>query len=206
MTLEDIQLYLEPDNLKKIGSLPLPFRIGVIVLACILVLGAGYALIVSSQQKELEKVQVQESDLKSEFDRKQMKASNLNAYEEQLEEMKKTFGSMLKSLPDKTEVDNLLVEVSRAGSSNNLDITGFKPTGEESKEFYAEYPISMKLRGSYTELTGFISSVAAMQRIVTLHNITIQPGEIEGVNVNTPLDVALTAKTYRYLSDDESSK
>lgn len=203
MNLEEIQSYLEPDNLKRIGSLPIAFRAGVIAIACIVVLAGGYYFVVSKKQEALESVQSQEQSLRAEFDRKQRKASNLQAYEEQLEEMKKTFGSMLKSLPDKTEVDNLLVEVSRAGSANNLKINQFKPTGEQSKEFYAEYPITMRLAGSYAELTGFISSIAAMQRIVTLHNITITP---EGNDASRLLNIELTAKTYRYLSDEDGSQ
>lgn len=203
MNFEEIQDYLEPDNLKKIGSLPKAFQAGVIVVVCALVLLGGYYFVISKKQEELEKTQQSEQALRDEFEQKQRKASNLKAYEEQLEEMKKTFGSMLKSLPDKTEVDNLLVEVSRAGSSNNLRINQFKPTGEQSKEFYAEYPITMRLAGSYTELTGFISSIAAMQRIVTLHNINIEP---EGEENSSLLNVELTAKTYRYLSDEDSSQ
>ncbi len=198
MTMEELQALLEdPENLKKIGSAPLPVRIGAIVLICILVAVLGYVFLIKDKIAERDTAVRQEATLKQEFESKQKKASNLNAYEVQLEEMKRTFGSMLKSLPDKAEVESLLVEISRAGSANNLKINQFQPTGERPKEFYAEYPISMAVEGTYGELTGFVSSVASLQRIVTLHNIDIQPQQdSDEVMVN------LTAKTYRYLSDE----
>lgn len=196
MTFEDLQ-NLQPEDLKKIGTAPLPVKLIAIAIICAVVAAGGYFLLIKNQIETRNRAVAQEATLKQEFEQKQRKASNLEAYEKQLAEMKQTFGSMLKSLPDKAEVESLLVEISRAGSANNLKINKFSPTGEQPKEFYAEYPISMAIEGTYGELTGFISSVAALQRIVTLHDIQIDP-----VRDSENISVTMTAKTYRYLSDE----
>lgn len=196
MTFEELQ-NLQPEDLKKIGTAPLPVKLIAIAVICSVVAAAGYFFLIKTQIEARNTAASQESTLKQEFERKQRKASNLKAYEDQLTEMKETFGSMLKSLPDKAEVESLLVEISRAGSANNLKISKFSPTGEQPKEFYAEYPISMAIEGTYGELTGFISSVAALQRIVTLHDIQITP-----IQDSENISVTMTAKTYRYLSDE----
>lgn len=197
MTFEDLQ-NIQPEDLKKIGGAPLPVKLLAITVICIVTGVLGYYFLVQEQVNKLERVRQQEITLKQEFETKQRKASNLSAYEDQLKEMKATFGSMLKSLPDKAEIESLLVEISRAGSANNLKINVFSPTAEQPKEFYAEYPINMTVVGSYAELTGFISNVSALQRIVTLHDITISPlAESDDTNVS------FIAKTYRYLSDED---
>lgn len=197
MTFEELQ-NLQPEDIKKIGSAPLPVKLGAIALVFILVLVLSYFGVIEGQSKNLKTSEQEELSLKSEFEKKQKKASNLSAYETQLEEMERTFGSMLKSLPDKAEVESLLVEISRAGSANNLKINVFSPRGEEPREFYAEYPINMTVEGSYGELTGFVSDVAALQRIVTLHDVKIEPLEGGG-----DARVEFVAKTYRYLSDED---
>lgn len=197
MTWDDIQGF-QPEDLKKIGGAPLPVKAVAIIIICAVVAVAGYFLVVDEQQKKLEATQSQESTLRLEFEAKQRKASNLSAYESQLEEMEVTFGSMLKSLPDKAEVESLLVEISRSGSANNLKINVFSPKGEQPKEFYAEYPISMVVEGTYGELTGFVSGVSALQRIVTLHDVIIKPLPDSG-----EVNVSFTAKTYRYLSNED---
>lgn len=196
MTLDDIN-NLQPEDIKKIGSAPLPVRLAVIVLLAIVVAVGGYFLLIKDKVESWEKAEAEEIGLKQQFEAKQKKASNLEAYEAQMEEMKKTFGSMLKSLPDQAEVENLLVEISRAGSANNLKINKFSPAGERPKEFYAEYPINMELFGTYEELTGFVSDIASLQRIVTLHDFNIKPTK-DGSKIN----VKLNARTYRYLSDE----
>lgn len=202
MNLEELQNF-QLEDLNKIGSAPLVVRIVAVVVICAAVAGLGFYFLINPKITDLENTARKETQLRTEFEQKQRKASNLEAYEEQLEEMKKTFGSMLKSLPDKAEVESLLVEISRAGSANNLKINQFKPTGEVPKEFYAEFPINMRLVGSYGELTGFISSIAALQRIVTLHNIEVSP--LDSENNLSELDVKLTAKTYRYLTDEDAN-
>lgn len=198
MNLNEITEGLSPDNLKNIGQAALPIKAIVLVFVFAVVLALGIYKLVMPKIELLEQLGQEEITLKETFKAKQEKAANLKVYEEQLEEMRERFGSMLKSLPDKTEVDNTLVEVSRAASSNNLIIEQFTPTGEVKKDFYAEYPITLRLRGSYTELTGFVSDVAALQRIVTLHNFRLSPS---GQKDSGELAISLTAKTYRYLTD-----
>lgn len=197
MTFEELQ-NIQPEDLKKIGAAPLPIKIGAIVIICVIVSALSYNFLVKKSISTLETTKNKEITLKQDFEAKQRKASNLEAYENQLKEMEATFGSMLKSLPDKAEVESLLVEISRAGSANNLKINKFNPTTESPKEFYAEYPITMELEGTYGEFTGFISSVASLQRIVTLHNVQITP-----INDSENINISLTAKTYRYISDDQ---
>jgi len=206
MTLDDIN-NLQPEDLKKIGSAPLPIRIGAVAVIAILIAFLVYYFMIGPNLKHLETIETQELTLKDDFENKQRKASNLEAYELQLAEMERTFGTMLKSLPDKAEVENLLIEISRAGSFNNLKINLFEPTGEISKEFYAEYPIKMELEGDYTQFTGFIDNIASLQRIVTLENIKITSSnkpdaENDGQKM---LSISLMAKTYRYLTDEEAT-
>jgi len=197
MTFEDLQ-NLQPEDLKKIGAAPVPVKLLAVAIICVVVAVLGYFLLVVDHVEKLKTTQQKEVTLKQEFERKQSKASNLTAYEDQLKEMEVTFGSMLKSLPDKAEVESLLVEISRAGSANNLKINIFSPAGESPKEFYAEYPIKMNVEGSYGELTGFVSNVSALQRIVTLHDIKIEP-----LTDSDDASVTFTAKTYRYISNED---
>jgi len=209
MTFDDIN-NLQAEDLKKIGSAPLPVKIGAVIALAIAVLVASYFLMIKPKLENLDRITAEEAELKQQFERKQRKASNLEAYELQLAEMERTFGTMLKSLPDKAEVESLLIEISRAGSFNNLEINLFEPTGEISKEFYAEYPIKMELEGNYTQFVGFVDNIASLQRIVTLEEIQIQQSgnnDLETSNSNDGkiLTITLVAKTYRYLSDEEAS-
>jgi type IV pilus assembly protein PilO len=197
MTFEDLQ-NLQPEDLKKIGAAPVPVKLLAVAIICVVVAVLGYFVLVVDHVEKLKTTQQKEVTLKQEFERKQSKTSNLTAYEDQLKEMEVTFGSMLKSLPDKAEVESLLVEISRAGSANNLKINIFSPAGESPKEFYAEYPIKMNVEGSYGELTGFVSNVSALQRIVTLHDIKIEP-----LTDSDDASVTFTAKTYRYISNED---
>lgn len=190
---------LNVEDFKQIGQASTPVKVIVILIIFILICGGVIFWLVKPKLETLEQAEKQELTLKEQFEKKQKKASNLKAYEEQLVEMRETFGSMLKSLPDNTEVENILVEISRAASANNLEILEFKPKGEQTKDFYAEYPIGMKLKGTYIELTGFLSAVAGLERIVTLHDMNLSPEnseDSEGV-----ISINLNAKTYRYLSD-----
>jgi type IV pilus assembly protein PilO len=206
MTFEDIN-NLQPEDIKKIGGAPLPVRIGAVVVIAVIVVIAVYSLMIKPNLESLERIERQELELRSDFEKKQRKASNLEAYELQLAEMERTFGTMLKSLPDRAEVESLLIEISRAGSFNNLKINLFEPTGEISKEFYAEYPIKMELEGNYAQFSGFIDNIASLQRIVTLENIEIKEASSKDQDDNEgkQLIISLVAKTYRYLSDEEAS-
>jgi type IV pilus assembly protein PilO len=164
-----------------------------LVLACGII-GAGYYFYVKDQYIALERVVAEELDLRDEFERKQAKAVNLEAYKEQLAEMEEFFGAMVRQLPDKTEVAGLLVDVSQTGLAAGLEFELFRPRAEIRQDFYAELPISITVLGDYHEFGEFVSGLAALPRIVTIHNIKISPGAGK-------LRLQATAKTYRYLEE-----
>ncbi len=151
----------------------------------------------------LESAERVEADKRTEFENKQRKAANLDAYKAQLEEMTTNFGAMLRQLPGQTEIPSLLVDISQTGLASGLEEELFQPAGEQRKEFYAEKPISIRLKGSYHELGDFVSGIAALPRIVTLHDIEIAPAN-DGDGDDLTLNV--TAKTYRYLEDEEEEQ
>ena len=150
--------------------------------------------------EELEKAEKEETNLKAVFDEKAAKAANLDAYKQQLDEMRQSFGALLRQLPNKTEIETLLTDISQTGISSGLEIDLFKPEGLIPKDFYAEYPIKLKVTGRYHQFAQFVSGVAALPRIVTLQNINIEPAEKEG---GVKLSMELTAVTYQYLDESE---
>lgn len=190
-------------DFSNIANWPLAARTFVIILIAIAVIGLGYWFDIKDQQLRLDQVKNRESELKTEFETKARKAANLEAYEEQLEEMRQSFGAMLRQLPNKTEVADLLVDVSQTGLASGLEFDLFKPQGEAPREFYAELPISIKVRGTYHEFGAFVSGVAALPRIVTIHDIAIQPADKDAAI--DELSMELTAKTYRYLDESEEA-
>lgn len=184
------------------GRWPLPIRIAAIVLTLIVVSGAGiYFFVYKKQIPVLEAAERTEMELRSTFEQKQRKAANFDAYKAQLAEIERSFGTMLRQLPGKTEVPNLLVDISQTGLAAGLEEKLFQPLGEVQKEFYAELPIKIRLTGGFHELGNFVSGIAALPRIVTLHDVEIRRDRDENAG-DLVLDV--TAKTYRYL-DEESS-
>lgn len=180
--------------------------IGILAI-CAAVGGAWYYFDTQHQIKRLKGVESKEVDLRTEFESKQKKAANLDAYREQLEEMKESFGAMLRQLPDKTEVASLLVDVSQTGLAAGLEFQLFQPSGEQLKGFYAELPIAIKVTGEYHDFGRFISGLAALPRIVTIHDIDIKAAAQKGGNDTgtKQLGLAATVKTYRYL-DEEGAK
>lgn len=206
MDLSEINLSdLDIDDLKKIGTAPLPVKAAIIVVLCIGMAVAGYFLITTKQKAELDKVIVEEQQLRSVFSIKQAKAANLEAYKQQLDEMRTSFGTLLRQLPNETEIETLLTDISQTGISSGLEIDYFKPEGLRPKEFYSEYPIKLKVTGRYHEFAEFISGVAALPRIVTVKDIAIQPADPKG---GVKLSMELTAITYQYLDEsaEESEK
>ena len=192
---------LQSLDFNDIGRWPLLFRSLFIGLLFILVVGGGvYYFVVKGQLPQLERVQAEEQTLRTTFETKQRKAVNLEAYTEQLNQMEGSFGAMLRQLPNRTEVPSLLVDISQTGLAAGLDEELFQPAGEVQQDFYAELPIRIRLRGSFHELAAFVSGVAALPRIVTLHDIEISRS---GNASDADLILDLTAKTYRYLEEDE---
>lgn len=201
MDLSEIKLdELDVEDLKKIGTAPLPIKIAIIVVICIAMVVAGYFLDTTQQQVDLKKVVAEEQQLRLVFAGKQAKAANLEAYKQQLEEMRTSFGTLLRQLPNETEIETLLTDISQTGISAGLDIDYFKPEGLRPKEFYSEYPIKLKVTGRYHEFAEFISGVAALPRIVTVQDIEIQPASLKG---GVKLTMELTAITYQYLDESK---
>lgn len=202
MNLSEINLNdLDIEDLKRIGTAPLPVKIAIIVILCAGLAAAGYFLDTTTQRVELDRVAAEEQQLRKIFAGKQAKAANLEAYKQQLEEMRTSFGTLLRQLPNETEIETLLTDISQTGISSGLEIDYFKPEGLRPKEFYSEYPIKLKVTGRYHEFAEFISGVAALPRIVTVQDIAIKPSDSKG---GVKLTMELTAITYQYL--DESSE
>ncbi|TAK55542.1 MAG: pilus assembly protein PilO [Gammaproteobacteria bacterium] len=201
-------------DFREIGRWPVLFRALGVGLTFVLVTSLLVWYFVVSDQGNLPGLRQAEAEQKSlwqTFDQKQRKAANLEAYREQLAEIERTFGAMLRQLPGRTEVPNLLVDISQAGLAAGLQERLFQPGSESKKDFYAELPIKMQLTGGYHEFGQFVSGIAALPRIVTLHDIEITRS---GVRANATrrdrapapsdlLTLNLTAKTYRYLDEAE---
>ncbi len=184
-----------------------PLGIRVIVASFVFVVASflfSMVLIYNMQMDEYEQVQTEQDQLWAEFEQKQHQAANFAAYRSQLKDMERSFGAMLRQLPGRTEVPNLLVDISQTGNGAGLDEKLFQPGAELKQDFYAELPIKIRLTGSYHEFGNFVSGIAALPRIVTLHDIQIQP-ELQKTAGTDQLVLDLTAKTYRYLEDDEMS-
>jgi len=183
----------------NIGGWPPLVKGVVIALICVVVIAGGYWFDTQDQLSDLHTAQQKEQKLKKEFETKQAKAANLNAYKRQMKEMKDTFGTLLRQLPNRNEVADLLVDITQAGLSNGLEFNLFKPQKEQRKEFYAELPISLQVVGGYHQFGAFVSAVAALPRIVTMANVHIhEQGKAGG-----PLTMDATATTYRYLEASE---
>ena len=187
---------------RDVGRWPLAVR-GFFVLLIFVVCAAfaWYMFVWNDDRPVLQKAEADELDLRNQFESKQQRAANLDAYKAQLGEMERSFGAMLRQLPGKTEVPNLLVDISQTGLAAGLQEKLFQPAGEQSKGFYAELPIKIRLVGTYHEFGTFVSGIAALPRIVTLHDIQITPvGDKSAGYDNLTMDV--TAKTYRYIEDE----
>ena len=188
-------------DLNNIGSWPTAIKGVLVAIVSVGVLALGYFLDIQDQQDNLDRIIAEESRLKSDFEIKQAKASNLEAYKAQMVEMEDSFGAMIRQLPSKTEVEDLLVDISQTGLASGIEFQLFKPLAEKHIEFYAELPITLKMTGDYHQFGEFVSGIAALPRIVTLENISIKGGK--GKKGGLTMDV--TAKTYRYLDEGEVS-
>ena len=190
---------IDGEDMKRIGTAPLAARVILIVIGCVAVVALGAHFMIKPQFDRLALVERQEQDLRTKFDNEQAKAANRGAYVEQLEEMKKTFNVMLRQLPNKTDIESLLVDLSQTSVASGLEVEYFKPESEIPREFYAEYPIRISVSGQYHQFGQFASGLAALPRIVTLNNIKI--GQHSEADRRLKMD--LVATTYRYLEEDE---
>jgi type IV pilus assembly protein PilO len=186
-------------DVNDIGRWPLIFRAVVIAMVFAVVVGFGiYWTIIEDRAPELKRAQDEEQTLRVAFESKQKKAANYDEYKKQLDQMEQSFGTMLRQLPGETEIPSLIVDISQTGLAAGLQEKLFQPQPEVPKDFYAEKPILIHLSGSYHEIANFVSGVAALPRIVTLHNINVRPDNAEAFD---ELSIEVTAKTYRYLEE-----
>jgi len=180
------------------GSWPLAVKIIVWVLVLVVVIFLGYYLHLNDLLDERARVAKKEVELKQEYEAKAFKAANLDVYRKQMEDMEKSFGALVKQLPSDTEVPGLLEDITHTGLGSGLEIDSIKLQPERSAEFYVELPIEIQVRGGYHDLGSFVSGVASLPRIVTLHDFDIKPMESGGL-----LAMTITAKTYRYNDEGE---
>lgn len=178
---------------ERIGVWPVPARIFVCLLACAVIIAGAYFLVVKDKNMELAGAQRKEVDLKSTFEKKAYEAANLEKYRQQMAEMEESFDALKKQLPKDTEVPGLLEDIDEKGIDSRLDIESITLKPEIASEFYVELPIEIKVAGGYHEFGAFVSGVAGMPRIVTLHDFDIKRDEKAG-----KLQMTIQAKTYRY--------
>lgn len=193
MTLDD----LKNIDINNIAGWPLPIKTAGIALISVALLFLGYWFLIADELTQYDTEQRKEASLKDTFLNKKAMAINLPAYKQQMEEMQQTFGTLLRQLPNKTEVPNLLVDITQAGLGRGLNFVLFKPEKEKPQEFYAELPIDLKVTGSFHQLGQFVSDLAALPRIVTVGDIQINADPKGGLNM------AAIARTYRYLEPEE---
>lgn len=179
-------------NINDLASWPVPIKIVGIAIVGLFILGAGYWFIIQGELEQYAEATTKEESLKETYTNKKLLALNLDAYKQQMEDMQRTFGSLLRQLPNTTEVPDLLVDITQAGLGRGLEFILFRPEKEQPRDFYAELPISIQVTGNYHELASFVSDVAALPRIVTF-------GEINITGKDARLNMTATAKTYRYL-------
>ena len=197
MTLDD----LKNIDVNNLSSWPVPIKIAGILVVCGIVLFAGFWFLIQGELEEYGEAQKTEESLRETYLNKKALAINLPVYREQMEEMEQTFGSLLRQLPNTTEVPDLLVDITQAGLGRGLEFTLFRPEKELPKDFYAEMPISVEVRGSYHELAQFVSDVAALPRIVTFGDINIG-----SAGKDSKLTMSAKARTYRYLEEGNAPK
>jgi len=188
-------------DFSNIGSWPVAVKGVLIAVVATAVLTLGYFVDIQAQQENLDRITNEEKRLKEDFEFKQAKAANLDAYKAQMVEMEDSFGAMIRQLPSKTEVEDLLIDISQTGLASGIEFQLFKPLAEKHIEFYAELPITLKMTGTYHQFGEFVSGIAALPRIVTLENISI----VGGKGKKGLLTMDVTAKTYRYLDESEVS-
>ncbi len=186
---------LDFDN---VGAWPIAIKVIIWVLLLAAVLAGGYYYHVKDMQLQLITIEVEEERLKKDFEEKAFQAANLEAYKRQMEEMQESFGALVSQLPSDTEVPGLLEDITNKGLLNGLEIATIDLLPEASKEFYIELPISISASGNYHDLGAFISGMAGLPRIVTLHDFSIVASKVPGM-----LDLKLLAKTYRYKDEED---
>ena len=188
-------------DFKNAGSLPMPVKLVLLGFIFLILVGLGYWFLWSPQIDEFDQAQAKEQELRQVFLTKKGQAVKIEAYKQQMIDIEKTFGALLKQLPDKSQMDGLLTDINQAGLGRGLEFDLFKPGQETIADFYAEMPIQIKIKGSYHDVGAFATDISKLSRIVTLNDMAIVP-----LNKDTkdgPLTLEAVAKTYRYLDSSE---
>lgn len=193
LTLDDLRNI----DFNDVAGWPRSVKVAAAVLICIVILAAGYWFIIKDQLAELEKAERAEVALRDEFSSKKALAVNLEAYKQQMVEMQERFGVMLRQLPNRTEVPELLIDITQTGLGRGLQFDLFQPRNKRVADFYAELPVNIRVRGTYHQLGQFVSDVAGLPRIVTIDDLVLSPsgGEV--------LTMSAVAKTYHYLDEEQ---
>ena len=198
-TLRSLQEFDVNDiSLDNIGNLPIAVKVILALILFAAVLAGGYYYHIKDLQASLARVEAEEGRLKQEYEKKAFEVANLDAYRRQMVEMEESFGALVSQLPSDTEVPGLLEDITNKGLQNGLQISTIDLQPEVAREFYIELPIAIRATGSYHDLGAFISGMAALPRIVTLHDFDITAP----ANNSAALSVSLTAKTYRYKDEE----
>lgn len=205
------KMALKDLSLNNTGSWPREYKIGFCVLVGLLIFGLLWWLFIRDKTGELEGLERQETDLRAEFETKQGRAANLEPLKLQLAQMEQQLQQMLRQLPSKTEMPDLIVDISQTALATGLANELFQPGPETPKEFYAEKPIALRMVGTYHQFGAFVSGVASLPRVVilTMHDISLQPknkAAAGGIRADIPLELAGTVKTYRYLDEEEAAE
>jgi type IV pilus assembly protein PilO len=196
-------------DFNDIGSAPTSVRYVILGFLLAIILGIGYFLLVKAKIEQLEQVQNREAALRVEFENKQEKAANLEAYEAQLAEMQELLETMFRQLPSRTEMDKLLVDVSQTALGAGIDVQLFQPNAEAHHDFYAERPISIRMLGDYHQFGEFVSGVASLPRVVilTMHDISLRKANNQDIGGGDGrLILEGTVKTYRYIDEEEAAQ
>ena len=206
------QLSLRELDFNNIGQWPQNAKIGLCAFIALVILLLAWLLFVRDKRTELEGLQGQETELRTEFETKQGRAANLEPLKQQLAQMEQQLQQMLRQLPSKTEMPDLIVDISQTALATGIQNELFQPGAETAKEFYAEKPIALRMVGTYHQFGAFVSGVASLPRVVimTMHDISLQPKDAKTdpnarIGSNSALELAGTVKTYRYLDEDETA-
>ncbi|MBB5016094.1 type 4a pilus biogenesis protein PilO [Rehaibacterium terrae] len=189
------------------GAWPTGLKLAFCGIVALVIVGLAWFLFVADRRTQLESLERQEQNLRAEFETKQGRASNLEPLKQQLAQMETMLLQLLRQLPSKTEMPDLIVDISQTALASGISNELFQPLPEVPKEFYAEKPIALRMIGTYHQFGAFVSGVASLPRVVimTMHDISLRPREGRGITSSGPLVLEGTVKTYRYLDDDEAA-
>jgi type IV pilus assembly protein PilO len=188
-------------DFKNAGSLPMSVKLVLLSILFLILVALGYWFLWSPELDEFDQAKAKEQDLRQVFLTKKAQAVKIDAYKQQMIDIEKTFGALLKQLPDKSQMDGLLTDINQAGLGRGLEFDLFKPGQEMAADFYAEMPIQIKIKGNYHDIGAFATDISKLSRIVTLNDLLIAP--LNKDTKDSVLTMEAVAKTYRYLDSSE---